>query len=157
MALSCSKKSYQHYKEKLHVNITVIFIVWIVFILLEQKISFKQVCKNKDFCKVIVPSEDTKTLEFNQYQKSHQAPFVIYPDLECLIEKIAGCKYNPENPSTTKVGKLIASAFPMSTISSFKSIESKHNVYRGKDCMKKFCKSLSEHTVKIINLKRKWS
>ena len=25
----------------------------------------KKVCKNKDFCKVVMPSEDTKTLEFN--------------------------------------------------------------------------------------------
>ena len=32
-------------------------------------------------------SEDTKILEFNQYQKSDKAPFMIYPDLECLIEK----------------------------------------------------------------------
>ena len=26
--------------------------------------------------------------------------------------------------------------------------------YRGKDCMKRFCESLREHSVKIINLKR---
>ena len=33
--------------------------------------SHKKVCKNKDFCNVIMPSEDTKILEFNQNQKSH--------------------------------------------------------------------------------------
>ena len=43
----------------------------------------------------------------------------------------------------------------MSTISSFKSIEKKHAVYRGKDCMKKLCKSLREHAMKIINFKKK--
>ena len=32
-------------------------------------------------------SEDTKLLEFNQYQKSCKASFGIYEDLECLIEK----------------------------------------------------------------------
>ena len=33
-----------------------------------------------------MPSEDIKMLEFNQYQKSDKAPFVIYSDLvECLI------------------------------------------------------------------------
>ena len=31
-------------------------------------------------------SEDTKTWESNQYQKSNQSQFVIYLDLECLIE-----------------------------------------------------------------------
>ena len=33
-------------------------------------------------------SEDTKMLEFNQYQKSDKAAFIIYADLKCLIEKI---------------------------------------------------------------------
>ena len=43
----------------------------------------------------------------------------------------------------------------MSTISSFKSIENKHDVYRGKDCMKKYCESLTQHAVKIINFLKK--
>ena len=34
-----------------------------------------------------MPSENTNILEFNQYQKSDKGPFVIYSDLECLIEK----------------------------------------------------------------------
>ena len=84
-----------------------------------------------------MPSEDTKVLEFDQYQKSDKVPFIIYPDLECTIEKIDGCKNNPENSSTTKVSEHIPSSFSMSTISSFRSIENKHDTYRGKDCMKK--------------------
>ena len=40
----------------------------------------KRVCENKDFCNVIMPSEDPKILEFNQYQKSDKAPFIIYAD-----------------------------------------------------------------------------
>ena len=40
-------------------------------------------------------------------------------------------------------------------MSSFKSIGSKHDVYRGKDCMKKVCKSLREHAMKIISIKKK--
>ena len=78
-----------------------------------------------------MPSEDTKMLEFNQYQKSGKAPFIIYADPECIIEKIDGCKTNPENSSTTKVSEHIPSGVSMSTISSFSSIENKHDVYRG--------------------------
>ena len=84
---------------------------------------YKKVCENKDFCNAIMPSEDTKIVK---------APFIIYADLECIIEKIP-------------------SSFPMSTISSFKSIQNKHDIYRGKDCVKNFCEFLREHTVKIIN------
>ena len=53
----------------------------------KKTISIK-VCKNKYFCNVIMPSEDIKILEFNQYQKSDKAPFIIYLDLECIIEKV---------------------------------------------------------------------
>ena len=89
-----------------------------------------------------MPSEDTEILEFNRYQKSDKAPFIIYADLEFLIEKIDGCKNDPENLSTLKVCEHIPSGFSMSTTSSFRSIEIKHDVYKGKDCMKKFCESL---------------
>ena len=40
--------------------------------------------KKKDFCNVIVSFEDTKILEYNQYQKCDKVPFIIYADLECL-------------------------------------------------------------------------
>ena len=111
----------------------------------------KKACENKDFCNVIISFEDNKILEYNQHQESDKAPFIIYADLECIIEKIDGCKNHPENPSTTKVKEHIPSGFSMSTISSFRSIENKHDVYRSKDCMKKFSEFLREHATKIIN------
>ena len=43
----------------------------------------------------------------------------------------------------------------MSKILSFKGIENKHDIYRGKDCMKKFCESLREHAMDTINFKKK--
>ena len=39
--------------------------------------SHKKVCENKDFCNVIMTSEDTKILELIQYQKSDKAPCII--------------------------------------------------------------------------------
>ena len=42
----------------------------------------------------------------------------------------------------------------MSTISLFKSIEDKHDIYRGKYCMKKFYESLGQHAMKIINFEK---
>ena len=90
-----------------------------------------------------MPSEYTKILEFNQYQKSDKAPFIIFADRECIIEKIDGCKNNPDNSFTTKVSEHILSGFAMSTIPSFGSIENKNKrtVYR-------------EHNVCIMYSKR---
>ena len=42
----------------------------------------------------------------------------------------------------------------MSTISSFKITKSKHDIYRGEDCMKKFYQSLREDAIEITNLKK---
>ena len=75
-----------------------------------------------------MPSEDIEIWEFNQYQKSDKVPFNIYADLERLTEKIDGCKSNLENSFTTKIGWHIPSVFSMSAISSFESMENKHNV-----------------------------
>ena len=116
--------------------------------------------ENKDLRIVEIPSEDTKIIEFNQYQ----AQFIIEEDLERLIEKIDGCKNNPESSSTSKVGERIPAdvrysrlyiPYSISTISSFKSIEKKHDVFRGKDWIKKFCEYLREHSMEIINIKQK--
>ena len=76
-----------------------------------------------------MPSEEIKIFGFYQYQKSDKAPFIIYADLECLIEQIDGHKNNPENSFITKVSEHIPSCFSMSTISSFESIETKNDVY----------------------------
>ena len=57
---------------------------------------------------------NTKILEFNQYQKSDKAPFIIYADLEIYGKKTDGYKKNPENSSTTKVSEHIPSSFSMS-------------------------------------------
>ena len=43
----------------------------------------------------------------------------------------------------------------MSVTSSSKSVENKHDVYRSKDCTKKFCEFLREHGMKVINFENK--
>ena len=75
-----------------------------------------------------MPSEDTKILEFNQYQTCDKALFIIYADLECLMERTVWCKNNPGNSSATKVSEHIPSDFLIPTTLSFKSIEHKHDV-----------------------------
>ena len=105
----------------------------------------------KKICNVLMTSEYTMILEFNQYQKPYKELFVAFVDLECLIEKINGCKNNSETSFTTIIGKHIPSDFSMSTVLSFQNMENAHDVYRGKDCRKKLFESLRKHVVKIIN------
>ena len=86
-----------------------------------------------------MPFEDTKILEFSQYEKSDKVPSTIYANLECIIEKIDGCKIDLENSSTRNVNEHTPAGFSMYTISLLRSIEDKHDIYRGKDYIKTFC------------------
>ena len=72
---------------------------------------------NKDLCDVLMPSEDTKILEFNQYQKSDKIPFIIYEDLKSLIWKSDVHENNPEKLSTAKVEKHILPSVSISIMS----------------------------------------
>ena len=90
-----------------------------------------KVCENKTFC-LNNAFKYTKILEFDQYEKSYTTRFIIYADLEFLIENIDGCKNNPKNSLTTKVSKHITSGSSMPMISSFRSKTNKYDVYRGK-------------------------
>ena len=83
-----------------------------------------------------MPSQDTKILKFNQYHKFDKAPFIIYADVECVIEKIDGSKNNPESSSTTHISQNFPWGFLVSAISSFRSMENEHDVYITKGCIK---------------------
>ena len=101
-----------------------------------------------------MPSEKGNILEFYQYMKPDKIPYIIYLDIESLIKQIDGCADNLENSSTTKIGEHIPWGYSMPTIWAFDRIENKHTLYRGKDCMKKFCTSLREHTKNITDFEK---
>ena len=65
------------------------------------------------------------------------------------------CINNPNESSTTKINKHTPSGYSIFTSCSFDESKNKLNYYRGKDCMKKFCKDLKEHATRIINLEKK--
>ena len=95
--------------------------------------SHEKVCKNKDFCGIVMQSKRNNILEYNQYMKSNKLLYFIYADMESLIKKTDGCANNPKNFLTTKIGEHISSRYSMPTIWAFDHVESKHTLYRRKD------------------------
>ena len=75
----------------------------------------KKFCESKDFYDVVIPSKNTKVLEFNQYLKSEKMSYIIYADLESLINKTDGRKNTFEKSSTAKVGEQIPCGYSIST------------------------------------------
>ena len=57
--------------------------------------------KNHNY--IETPKEDNEILKYNHGENSMKVPFIIYADLESLLEKMSTCHNNPEKSSTTKI------------------------------------------------------
>ena len=79
----------------------------------------KKICENREYCHVEMPNEDNKIIKYNQGEKSIKSPFIIYADLECLLEKMSTCYNNPEVSSTTEIKKHTPSGYSLFTHCSF--------------------------------------
>ena len=115
----------------------------------------KKVCENNDYFCVEMSNEDNKILQNNYGEKSMKAPFIIYADLECFLEKVNTCHNNPEKSSATKINKHTPSGCSLFMQCSLDRTKSKLYYYRGKNCMKNFCLDLKKHATKITNHEKK--
>ena len=107
--------------------------------------SQEKVCKNKDFCGTVLPSEKDRILELHEYMKSGKMSYIIYADIESLIRKIDGCANNLENSSTTKISEHTPWEYSISLIWKFDHIENKQT----------FCTSLRKHAKNKIDFEKK--
>ena len=122
----------------------------------ENKIeAHKNICKNHDYCCVEMPTKNNNIIKCNHGEKSMKLPFVIYADLECLLEKMITCINSPNESCTTKINKHVPSGYSIFTYCSFDESKNKLNYYRKDDCMKKFSKDLREHVTKVIIYEKK--
>ena len=94
--------------------------------------SHKKICENHDYCHVEMPTKDNNIIKYNHGEKSTKVPFIIYADLECLLEKMSTCINNSNESSTNKINKHTPSGYSIFTSCSFDESKNKLNYYRGK-------------------------
>ena len=99
-------------------------------------------------------NECNKT-EYNHGEKSLKVPFIIYVDLECLLEIIRSCQNNLKKSYRGRKAKHEPSSWAMTVKCLFDLTKSKHDYYRERDCIKKLCKKLRDRAMAIINYKEK--
>ena len=99
--------------------------------------NHENVCKNCDYCYVEIPNEDNKILKHSQGEKSIKVPFIMYADLEPLLEKMSTYHDNSKNSSTAKINKHAPSGYSLFTHCSFDLTKNKLDCYRGKDWFKR--------------------
>ena len=102
-----------------------------------------------------MPNENNKILKYNPGEISMKAPFIIYSNLESLLEKISTCHNNPKKSSATKINKHTASGYSLFSHCSYDAKKSKLDYYSGNNCIKTFYKDLKKHATKIINFEKK--
>ena len=102
-----------------------------------------------------MPDKDNNILKYSLGEKSMKIPFIIYGDLECLLEKMSTCCNNSEKSSAIKLNEHTPSGFSLFTHCSFDTTKNKLHYYRGEDCMKVFCKVLREHAKRIMYWEKK--
>ena len=73
----------------------------------------KKICENNKHCNVEMPTKDNNTIKYNQGEKSIKLQFIIYADLEGLLEKINTCQNNPNESSTTEINKHTLSGYSL--------------------------------------------
>ena len=49
----------------------------------------RNMCENHDYCYVEMPEKDNKKLRYNYGEKSMKVPFIIYLDIESLLEHLS--------------------------------------------------------------------
>ena len=111
---------------------------------MENKLrKHERICNGHDFCCLRMPTEDKKNLEYIPGEKSLRVPFIIYADLECLLQKINSCQNNPKKLHTEKKATHRPSGYSLITCCSFDKSKNERKYYRGNDCMKIFCNYLT--------------
>ena len=75
----------------------------------------KKICENHNYCHIEMPTKDNNIIKYNQGEKSIKLPFVIYADLECLLEKVSKCQNNPNESSTNEINKHTPSGYSVFT------------------------------------------
>ena len=81
--------------------------------------------------------------------------FIMYVNLQCLLENISTCHKDPNKSLTIKINKRTPSGYSLFTYCSFDNTKNKVSHYRSENCMKMLCKDLKEHAKRVIYCEKK--
>ena len=111
----------------------------------QQEISrdkHRNYCLDNESVKVEIPNKK-QIVEFCDGQYQYKVPFAMYADFESLLEPIHGsASKDPSGPWTTVEINHIPSGWCVYSEFAYGKVENPLTLYRGKDCVKKFCDHL---------------
>ena len=95
-------------------------------------------CIDNESVKVEMPFKNSR-VEFCDGQFQFKVPFIMYADFESILELIQGLGNDPRISSTGGVNNNVPSGWCVHSEFAYGKVENPLKLYRGKDCIKKFC------------------
>ncbi|GFW90241.1 uncharacterized protein TNCV_2121081 [Trichonephila clavipes] len=117
-------------------------------------------CRNHNVQKNKNADTRGKWLEFSNHKFKLPVPYVIYADLECILEKINSCEQDPKISSTESIAKHVPCGFAYVIVGPDGTMVKPPTVFRGKNAIDQFLtKLLDEENQFLIScvLSSLWS
>ena len=98
-----------------------------------------------------MPSKGS-TIEFYDGQNQFKVPFMMYADFEAILEPMQGSIPYPKGPYTKDINRHIPSGFCVYSKFAYGKVENPSRLYRGKDCVEKFCDHIKEEAYRLYHM-----
>ena len=108
-------------------------------------------CNDNETVKVEMPSKGL-TIEFYDGQNQFKVPFMIYADFEAILKPIQDPILDLGKAYTKEVNQHIPSGFFVYSKFAYGKVENPLKLYRGKDCVEKFCGHIKEEARRLYHM-----
>ncbi|GFW75952.1 uncharacterized protein TNCV_3247171 [Trichonephila clavipes] len=99
-------------------------------------------------------TQEEKWLEFSNHKFKLPVPYVIYADLECILEKINSCEQDPKISSTESIAKHVPCGFAYVIVGPDGTMVKPPTVFRGKNAIDQFLTKLLDEEKSILDILR---
>ena len=107
-------------------------------------------CTNNEAVRIEMPRRKP-IVEYSNGQYQYKVPFIMYADFESILEPISGPAPNPQMSSTHGVNIHTPPGWCVRSEFAYGEVKYPLNLYRGKDCISKFCEHIIGEARQLYN------
>ena len=108
-------------------------------------------CKDNESVRVEMPKQGS-TVEFKDGQNQFRVPFIMYADLESILEPIHGPNPDPNQPYTNEVNQHTPSGWCVYSKFAYGDVDNLLRLYRGPDCIETFCNYIKGEAHRLYHM-----
>ena len=109
-------------------------------------------CKDNESVRVEMPKQGS-TVEFKDGQNQFRVPFIMYADLESILEPMDPVEPgSPSQPYTNEVNQHTPSGWCVYSKFAYGDVDNPLRTYRGKDCIETFCNYIKGEARRLYHM-----